>query len=121
MAKISGRWWNNRFPIMKLAARLYANSKELSKFRSRVYNFPMLIIYTKTGCPWCRDALAFLRDKKVEFEEREVLGDSSYFAELKTKSNQTKTPTLDLDGDILADTDAPAIEAWLKNKKIINN
>jgi len=79
----------------------------------------MLIIYTKTGCPWCRDALAFLRDNNLEFEEREVLGNSTFFDELKSKSGQTKTPTLDLDGGILADTDSPAIEIWLKGKGII--
>ncbi len=79
----------------------------------------MLIVYTKTGCPWCRDALAFLRGKNVAFEEREVLGNATYFDELKAKSGQDKTPTLDLDGDILADTDAPAIESFLKQKGVL--
>ena len=79
----------------------------------------MLIVYTKTECPWCAEVLAFLRGKKVAFEEREVRCNASYFAELKTKSGQEKTPTLDLDGDILADTDAPAIETFLKRKGII--
>ncbi len=79
----------------------------------------MIIVYTKTGCPWCRDALAFLRDKKVAFEEREVLGNPVFFEELKKKSGQSKTPTLDIDGDILADTDAAAIEIFLKQKKIL--
>lgn len=78
-----------------------------------------LIIYTKTGCPWCRDALAFLRDKKVPFEEREVLSNENYFRELVEKSGQTKTPTLDLAGEILADTDAVAIEVFLKERKVI--
>jgi len=80
----------------------------------------MLIIYTKTGCPWCRDALTLLREKKVVFEEREVLGNPEYFDELRAKSGQEKTPTLDLDGTILADTDAPAIEAFLKSKGVIS-
>lgn len=79
----------------------------------------MMIIYTKTGCPWCKDALKFLRDNKVAFEEREVLGNPAFFEELKTKSGQSKTPTLDIDGEILADTDAAAIEAFLKNKKLL--
>lgn len=79
----------------------------------------MLIVYTKTGCPWCRDALAFLREKKVAFEEREVRDNAAYFAELKQKSGQEKTPTLDLGGTILADTDAPAIETFLKSKGVL--
>jgi len=39
---------------------------------------------------------------------------------LRAKSGQEKTPTLDLDSDILADTDAPAIEAFLKSKGVIS-
>ncbi len=78
-----------------------------------------IIIYTKTGCPWCRDALAFLNEKKIPYEEREVRGNETFFKELVDKSGQTKTPTLDVDGEILADTDAPAIEAFLKKKGIL--
>ena len=77
-----------------------------------------LIIYTKTGCPWCIDALAFLKDNKVQFEEREVRNNSDFMKELEQKSGQSKTPTLDLDGEILADTDKDAIEVFLKEKGI---
>lgn len=80
----------------------------------------MLVVYTKTGCPWCRDALAFLREKEIAFEEREVRGNAAYFEELKQKSGQEKTPTLDLDGTILADTDASAIEVFLRGKGVIS-
>ena len=79
----------------------------------------MLLVYTKTGCPWCRDVLDFLREKKVVFEEREVLGNKVYFDEMKVKSGQEKAPTLDLDGAILADTDRDAVEKWLREKGIL--
>ena len=79
----------------------------------------MLILYTKTGCPWCVEALSFLREKKVSFEEREVRSNPVFFAELKQKSGQERTPTVDLDGAILADTDAPAIEQFLKEKGVL--
>ena len=75
-----------------------------------------LIVYTKTGCPWCRDVLDFLREKKVAFEEREVRENKVYFDEMKTKSGQEKAPTLDLDGAILADTDRDAVEVFLKER-----
>ncbi len=79
-----------------------------------------LIIYTKTGCPWCTEALQFLNDNKVQFEEREVRGNEEYFAELKEKSGQEKTPTIDLDGKILADADARSIEAFLKENGMLS-
>jgi len=78
-----------------------------------------LIIYTKTGCPWCRDVLAFLHDTKVSFEEREVRGNATYFEELRQKSGQDKTPTLDLDGEICADAGVEEVEAFLKEKKVL--
>ena len=80
-----------------------------------------LIVYTKTGCPWCRSVTDFLCDKKVVFKEREVRGNPVYFAEMVKKSGQTKAPTLDLDGEILADTDREAVELWLRQKRVIGN
>ncbi|MDO8564454.1 MAG: glutaredoxin domain-containing protein [bacterium] len=76
-------------------------------------------MYTKTGCPWCDEVRAFLKEKNVPFEEREVLGNKTYFQELLDTSGQNKTPTLDLDGEILADTDATAVEKFLKERGII--
>lgn len=78
-----------------------------------------LIIYTKTGCPWCEDALEFLNTHNVSYEEKEVRSNIEFMQELETKSGQSKAPTLDLDGEILADTDAKAIEVFLKEKGIL--
>jgi glutaredoxin len=75
-----------------------------------------IILYTKTGCPWCTGVLDLFKDKNVEFEEREVTGNPAYFAELKAKSGQTKTPTMDQDGEITADSDREQIAAVLKGK-----
>ncbi len=79
----------------------------------------MLVVYTKTGCPWCRDALKFLHDKKVPFEEREVRGNAAYFSELKAKSGQEKTPTLDFNGAILADAGVDEIARFLIENGVI--
>jgi glutaredoxin len=75
-----------------------------------------IILYTKTGCPWCKGVLDLFREKNVKFEEREVTGNKAYFDELVAKSGQTKTPTMDLDGEITADSDREAIEKILKVK-----
>jgi glutaredoxin len=77
---------------------------------------PNIIIYTKTGCPWCEGALSFLDEHKIAYENREVLANKEYFDELMKKSGQNKTPTLDIDGFILADSDRDQIEALFKEK-----
>jgi glutaredoxin 3 len=75
-----------------------------------------IILYTKNGCPWCRGVLDLFKEKNVTFEEREVMGNKTYFDELVKKSGQTKTPTMDLDGEITADSDKEAIAVILKAK-----
>lgn len=76
-------------------------------------------MYTKTGCPWCNDARTFLQTASVDFEEREVRDNEEFMKELEEKSGQNKTPTFDFDGEILADSDAQAIEIFLKEKGIL--
>jgi len=75
-----------------------------------------IILYTKTGCPWCKGVLDLFKEKNVQFEEREVTGNKAYWDELVAKSGQTKTPTMDLDGEITADSDREQIGAILKAK-----
>ena len=75
-----------------------------------------IILYTKTGCPWCKGVLDLFKEKNVVYEEREVRGNKNYFDELVAKSGQQKTPTLDIDGQILADSDREQISAFLKVK-----
>ena len=73
-----------------------------------------IILYTKKGCPWCKGVLDLFAQKGVKYEEREVLSNKAYFDELVAKSGQTKTPTLDIDGHILADSDKDQVAAYLK-------
>lgn len=81
---------------------------------------PNIILYTKTGCPWCAEVLNFLNEQGVAYEEREVTSNEAYFDEMRQKSGQDKTPTLDIDGEILADSDKEAVEQYLKQQGIIN-
>ena len=75
-----------------------------------------IILYTKLGCPWCKGVLDLFKEKSVKFEEREVTHNKNYYAELVAKSGQTKAPTMDLDGEITADSDREQIAVILKEK-----
>jgi len=78
-----------------------------------------IIIYTKNGCSWCEGVLNLLNENKIPFEKREVLSNKIFFDELVAKSNQTKTPTLDIDGFIIADSDKDQVAQFLKEKKVL--
>ena len=73
-----------------------------------------IILYTKNGCPWCRGVLDLFKEENIYFEEREVTGNKEYFDEMVKKSGQTKAPTLDIDGFILADSDREQVVEYLK-------
>lgn len=75
-----------------------------------------IILYTKTGCPWCEGVLTLFKEKNVEFTEKECRSNQANFDELVARSGQTLTPTIDVDGEILADSDADAIALFLKSK-----
>ncbi len=80
----------------------------------------MLIIYTKTGCPWCLEVLEFLKEKEIKFEEKNVTNHLKNFDELKEKSGQEKCPTLDLNGEILPDVGVEEVRNFLFKHKILN-
>ena len=77
-----------------------------------------ILLYTKIGCPWCDEVRTLLQEKGVAFEERECRNNANYFDELVAKSGQTLTPTLDIDGEILADSDAQAVAEYFKKKGV---
>lgn len=79
-----------------------------------------IIVYTKKGCPWSRKVFELFAEKGMkvgtDYEIRDVLDNKVYLDELIAKSNQSKSPTLDIDGEILADTDRDQVAAFLKAK-----
>ena len=77
-----------------------------------------IIFYTKFGCPWCDEVRTLLESKDIDFEERECRDSKKNYDELVEKSGQTLTPTLDIDGEIIADTDASAVAEYFHKKGI---
>lgn len=74
-----------------------------------------IIVYTKTGCPWCIGVTDFLKEKGIDFEERNVTDNEVFFAEMQAKSAQTKAPVVEIDGKIIADTDKEEVERELSS------
>lgn len=78
-----------------------------------------ITLFTKAGCPWCDGAREYLESAGVPFTEKEVFSDEALMEEMVQKSGQHKAPVLEVDGEILADTDAEAIEKFLKERGIV--
>ncbi len=77
-------------------------------------------VFTKSGCPWCEGVLEYLNGAGVAYEEREVLGNPALFEEMEKLSGQRKAPVVVVDGEVLADTDRDAVEAFLRARGIVS-
>jgi len=76
------------------------------------------ILYIKTGCPWCEEAVTFLSDNGIGFREKNVSQDNAAAAEMEEKSGQTKAPVLDWHGKILADFGKIELKPFLLNQNV---
>jgi glutaredoxin len=76
------------------------------------------ILYVKTGCPYCEEAVEFLDEHGIAYEQREVRSNPAAFEEMQRKSGQTKAPTLDWHGKILADFGLEELRPFLQAQNI---
>lgn len=76
------------------------------------------ILFTKTGCPYCAEAVAFLDRNGVGYRLKNVSLDAAARAEMEQKSGQTKAPTLDWNGQILADFGLDELIPFLRSKNV---
>ncbi len=76
------------------------------------------ILYVKAGCPWCEDAVKFLDQNGVSYRLKEVHSDAAAFAEMQKKSGQSKAPTLDWNGKILADFGTEELVPFLQEQDV---
>jgi glutaredoxin 3 len=72
------------------------------------------ILYIKPGCPWCEEVLDYLKRKNIEFKKVVVSGNREAMQEMIDLSGQSKAPTMDWDGEVLADFGVDELIPFLK-------
>jgi glutaredoxin len=77
---------------------------------------PKITVWTKVGCGWCDEVVDLLRTRRLPFEERVVSGNRAYYDEMVQKSGQWLAPVVEIDGQLLIDTDADEVEAFLERR-----
>jgi len=78
-----------------------------------------ILVYTKTKCPWAQDVLAFLTLHRLPFVEKDMYVKEEYKRECLNKTGQWKSPTVDIDGHLIPDTDPKQVGEYLKSKGLI--
>ena len=61
------------------------------------------VLYVKTGCPWCVEVERYLEKEDIEVRKVVVSGNRDAMAEMVALSGQSKAPTMNWEGKVLAD------------------
>ena len=72
------------------------------------------ILYIKRGCPWCDEVVEYLKRKNIEVQTFIVSSDREAMQEMVSLSGQSKAPTLDWHGEVLADFGVDELIPFLK-------
>lgn len=73
-------------------------------------------VFVKTGCPWCDEVLEYLDERSIPFTKVVVSGDADAMQRMVDLSGQTKAPTMDWDGEILADFGVEELAPFLRER-----
>jgi glutaredoxin 3 len=79
---------------------------------------PLPILYIKRGCPWCDEVVDYLERKNIEVQTLVVSGDREAMLEMVQLSGQSKAPTMDWHGQVLADFGVDELVPFLKKNGV---
>jgi monothiol glutaredoxin len=74
---------------------------------------PKIIAYLKPSCGWSMGVRAVMKKYDLPFEDRDIINRPDQFEEMVQKTGQTKQPTLEINGQMLADVSGDEVEAFL--------
>lgn len=77
------------------------------------------ILYVKRGCPWCDEVIHYLKKQNIEVQTFNVSSDREAMQEMVALSGQTKAPTLDWHGKVLADFGVDELVPFLKQNGVV--
>ncbi len=80
---------------------------------------PKIVAYMKPVCGWSNGVRAVFAKYGLEYEDKDIINIPANYQEMVMKSGQPLQPTLEVDGEILADVSGDEVEAWLLQKGIV--
>ena len=77
-----------------------------------------ITVYLKSGCPWAAEVLDYLKAHDLPYKTKDMFNNSRYIREVEAKSGQSKSPTLDIDGEIIPDAGVEDVAKVLEKKGV---
>ncbi|TCJ16789.1 glutaredoxin family protein [Rubrobacter taiwanensis] len=75
-----------------------------------------VVLFLVRECAVCARVAQYLRERGVEFEERDVRSDPQALAELQRKTHQNQVPVLRVDEEYVVGYDPAEIDRALESK-----
>lgn len=69
-------------------------------------------LFVKPWCPWCHLARRWLDEHGINYKVLDVTSDPAAYAEMRQLSGQSRAPTLQVNGRVLADFGPEELEAF---------
>lgn len=76
------------------------------------------VLYIKPSCGWCREVVDFLDEHGIPYRRVDISEDGSARAEMERFSGQGMVPTLDWNGEVLADFGVDELVPFLRSKNV---
>ncbi len=73
-----------------------------------------IIVYSTPSCPYCNLVKDYLKQKGIEFEEKDVSKDRVAAREMIEKSGEMGVPQIDINGTIIVGFNRDAIDNELR-------
>lgn len=70
-------------------------------------------VFSTPTCPYCHMAKAYLKDKKIEFEDIDVSQDQAQAVQMVQKSGEMGVPQLWIEDQVVIGFNKPAIDELL--------
>ena len=80
---------------------------------------PNITAYLKTSCGWSAGVRAVLNKYNLAFTEKDIIQNPAFRWEMETKSGQSLSPCVEINGRMLADVSGEEVEQYLVENGIV--
>ena len=72
-------------------------------------------VFKKSRCPWAAAVEAFLKELDVPFTTKDMIKHPEYLREVEERTGQSKSPTVEIDGEFVTDASVEDVAEALEN------
>ncbi|MGD8374396.1 MAG: glutaredoxin family protein [Candidatus Woesebacteria bacterium] len=78
---------------------------------------PTVVIYSSPGCAYCHDAAEFLKERQIDFVEKDITTDQEALKYVLEEVGQAVTPIITVNDEVIIGFDRQKLENAIKNSR----